>query len=674
MIKNYKELSELERKLYRELFKKDAYSFCCEFWSEIDSHPLKTGKLIKYFCEVFQYSCRYWVDYKEVKVKIPKVKENEELIDVREDKHLLSVSCPPRHGKSNIFNILLPCWLFINAPIKVASVSHTQGLAGTMNSKRQKLLNSEKFKFFFPEISLVQNTAYSLKDTRNGEMYSVPKNSITGFGADVLIIDDLTNVSTAIRDKQEMESSWTTYTEVLPSRINDPTKHVIINIMQRIAINDIVGRIQKDAKMSSAYSFITLPAQFKKKTYLICPVSGDILTYDKGEYLFPEQFGNYETLKARITEHTWKAQYLQEPENSELTIIKENMVIEKPLNEIPSIDVADIIYASHDFPVKDKDTSDFLGSCLAYKVRGTLYIVDCLEKRLAFVKSVKYVEHLDEAYPGIIQVIEDKANGAPILQALQDTVAGMKAYNPGANSKMQRLESASLYMNNIVFVKNKYDEQSKQYILNENLQNLKERLLSFPFVEHDDIVDAFSMLVLFVFIDKRYLVYGRSFNDKNLVKEIPTCDLTTFFFNKEGDIWKMCEIGVKYGTTTYLYVIKEKRVKASIEEGLIELKKFLGGRTFAIDCSASTSLTGMYQQGLTIERYEIEDFDKSVAQLNLVFDKKLMLINENCKLVLSDIESFKFNKNKDDTISYSTNKDGFVSCLRNSIKYYGGII
>ena len=673
-MKDFRQLSELERLLYRELFKKDAYSFCCEFWEEIDSHKMKKSNMIKFFCEVFQYECRYWVDYKSPDVILPKVGKDEELIDVREDKHLLSISCPPRHGKSNLFNILLPCWLFINEPIKVASVSHTQGLAGTMNAKRQRLLNSDKFKFFFPEIQLIQNTTYSLKDTRSGEMYSVPKNSITGFGADVLLIDDLTNVSTAIRDAKEMESSWSTYVETLPSRVNDPMKHVIINIMQRIAVNDIVGRIQKDAKMSSSYTFVTLPAQFKQTTYLICPISGDVIKYNKGDYLFPEQFGNYETIKSRITEHTWKAQYLQEPENSDLTVIKNNMIIEKPLNEVPSIDNADIIYASHDFPVKDKDTSDYLGSLLAYRIGGNLYLVDCLEKRLAFTKSIDYVKSLDDNYPGIIQVIEDKANGAPILQALQDIVPGMQAFNPGANSKMQRLESASLYMNNIIFIKSKQNE-NKEYILSESMQNLKDRLLAFPFVEHDDIVDAFSMMALFVFIDKRYMVYGRAFNENNVLDlSTKIYDYSTIFFNKEGDVWKMCEIIIDYSNETKLLINREKRFKGSIEEGLSALKEFAPKKTMFIDCSATPALNGTYTKNIIIERYEIEDFDKSVTQLNLAFDKNLVLIDKECKLIKSDIESFKFSKTKDDTVKYATTKDGFVACLRIALKYFGGIV
>ena len=680
--KDWRKLTELERRLYRELFLKDCYSFCLEFWDEVDPHPLKVGKLTRFFCEVFQYMARFWVKYEPKNITLPVLKEGEKLIDVREDqKHHLSISVPPRHGKSNFFNILCPVWLFINSAIRVASVSNTQQLAGTMNAKRQRLLNSDKFKFFFPEIELLTNSTYSLKDNRNGEMYSIPKNAITGFGADILCIDDLTNVEQARRDSAEMESAWSIYTETLPSRINDVNKYVIINIMQRIAPNDIVGRILNDSKIRKSYIFVNLPAIFDETTYLVCPISGEIFKFEKGDSLFPEQFEDYAAIRSNMTENTWRSQYLQNPQSSDVSLIKKDMIIEKDLPDTPGIENADMIYSSHDFPVKDKDNSDYLGSTLGYRVNSTLYITDSLEKRMNFVRSVEYVKQLDTLYPGIIQIIEDKANGSPILQQLQDEVAGMQAFNPGTASKSQRLESSSLYMNsgNVIFVRTVFNQETQKWELSESLQNLKNRLLNFPLVEHDDIVDSFDMMVLFVFMDRRYMVYGRSFNEQNILsfnqmKEVNT-DYSTIFFNKEGDIWKAVNIAVQYGIETKLIIKDEIRFKASVEEGLEKLKQFGKDKKVFIDCSSTDALQGMYTKSNFIEKYTIEDFDKSVAQLNLAFAKKRILLYNTCGLVKADIENFKFTKSKDEnSIKYVTTKDGFVACLRIAMQYYGGIV
>lgn len=676
-------MTELQRILYRELYRKSLYEFVKAFWSEADPAKFTDGILVQFYCETFQYMCRKWVQYNEKQIIIPKFSEDVDIIDIRQNKKNININVPPRHTKSMIFNVLGPVWLWVNSPIKAASVSHTTGLAGEMNGKRIKILNSDKFKYFFgDEVWLATNSRGKLIDTRGGELYSIARESFTGHGADVIINDDLTNAETARRDREEMNSAWSYYQNTMPSRINDRNNYIIMNIQQRLAPNDITGHILADSKLAEQYIFVVLPAIFKKKTVLVLPISGTIHIFEKDDVLWPERFGTYKELRIEVGETVFETQYLQNPIASDRTVIKQSMIVEKTKNEVPSIDEADIKYAAHDFPVKDKDSSDFLGSVLAYRCNATLYITDCLEKKMAFVRSVEYVKQLDTLYTGIIQIIEDKANGSPILQQLQDEVAGMQAYQPGTASKTQRLESASLYMEskNVVFVKTVWNEILQQWEYSESMKQLIKRLLDFPFVEHDDIVDAFSMLTLFVFMDRRYMVYGRSFNDDNIYYNEQKCHTYTTFFNKEGDKWKALEIGVQYGIETKLIVTKEILFKASIDEGLDRLKLFANASSkdnhsrVLVDCSATDGLQGMYTNKAFIERYEIEDYDRSVAQLNLAFAKNRILIASTNQLLKTDIENFKFSKSKDDNVKYLSTKDGYVACLRTALYYYGGIV
>ena len=669
-------MTELQRLLYRELYKKSFYEFVKGFWSEVDPSSFIDGKLIQFYCETFQYMCKQWVPYEEIHFTLPNFKKDVNVVDVRSTKHNININVPPRHSKSIIFNVMGPVWLWIHHPVKAVSISHTEGLAGRMNTARKKIINSTKFKMLFPEIVLISNSNTFVSDSRGGELYSLNRNAMTGYGGDIIINDDLTNAEAARKDKEEMANAWAYYQNTLPSRINDINKCIIMNIQQRLAPNDITGHILGDAGLQKRYTFVVLPAIFEQKTVVVCPISGDLIVFNVGDSLWPERFGNYDAIRAEVGETIFQTQYLQKPIASDRTVVKESMIIEKDETEVPSIDQADMIYASHDFPVKDKETSDYLGSVLAYRVNSTLYIRDCLEKRMSFVKSVEYVRQLDQVYPGVIQIIEDKANGSPILQQLQDEVAGMQAYQPGTASKTQRLESASLYMisGNVVFVRSKFDMLTQSYSLSEPLQNLKQRLLSFPFVEHDDIVDAFDMCVLFVFMDRRYMVYGRSFNDLNVVQQLPDNQYSNVFFNKEGDVWKAVEISVQYGELTKIYVNREIRFKGAVEQGLQMLRQFAPDKSLFVDCSATPALEGMTSKSTIVERYPIDDFDKSVAQMNLAFDKKLALISKECVLTKSDIENFKFTKQKDDTVKYTTTKDGFVACIRTALKYYGGII
>lgn len=670
-------MTELQRMLYRQLYRKSFYDFVKDFWNTADPSKFVDGRVIKIYCEIGQYMCKEWVGYEPVDIDVPAKTEDNEIIDVRQGKHNLCLMVPPRHTKSMIFNVFLPVWLWLSHPIKAVSISHTGGLAGQMNSKRYAIINSEKFKDLFTDITLLTNSVGFLKDTRGGELYSLNRNAFTGYGGDVIINDDLTNAETARKDQAEMANAWSYYQNTMPSRINDINKCIIMNIQQRLAPNDIAGHIMNDEHLAATYVFVTLPAIFEKITHVVCPISGDVITFNKGDYLWSERFGDYSSLRYQVGESIFQTQYLQKPIASDKTVIKPDMIDERDACDVPEIDDADIVYASHDFPVKDKETSDFLGSVLGYRVNSTLYITDCLEKRMAFNKSVEYVRQLDDVYPGCIQVVEDKANGSPILQQLQDEVAGMQAYQTGTASKTQRLESASLYMisHNVVFVRNVFNKMTQRWELSKPLQNLKKRLLDFPFVEHDDITDAFSMLVLFVFMDRRYMVYGRAFSDANITIAInhPNATYDAVFFNKEGDVWKASRIAVEYGAETKLIVKSEKRFKADMGEGAKILHEFAPDCRLFIDCSATEALKGLVTDDLTVERYEVDDFDKSVAKLNLAFSKHLMLIDKNCALTKADIESFKFTKSKDDNVKYVTTKDGFVACLRIALHYFGGV-
>ena len=224
---------------------------------------------------------------------------------------------------------------------------------------------------------------------------------------------------------------------------------------------------------------------------------------------------------------------------------------------------------------------------------------------------------------------------------------------------------------NVVFVKTRFNPFNNQWELSPALQNLKTRLLNFPFVEHDDIVDALSMLVLYVFLDLKYCVYGKSFNELNMIASVSEkYDYSTVFFNKEGDNWKVLDIAIKYGEVTKIICLREETFAASIENGLKLLKQFAPDKNVFIDCSTD-SLGGIYTDDVICERYGVADFNLSVTQLNLALSNKKVLLDNSCKLTKTDLESFKYDVK--DAAKYRTTRDGFVSCLRVAMTYYGGI-
>lgn len=682
--KDFTQLTAKQRLYYRVLFQKDFYSFAKYFWCEADPSTFVDGFLPRFYCEFFQYMARPWVGYDglEEEPDLPEPDQNTVIIDVRQNKHNACINVPPRHSKSMIFNVLAGVWIWLNEPIKLASVSHTRNLASKMNVKRQAILNSDRFRFFFPEIELVTNSSDTLVDKRGAELYSMNRNSLTGYGFDIGMMDDLTNAEAARKDKEEMSNAWSFYQNTLPSRINNTDKYVLFNIQQRLAPNDITGKISADAELASQYIFVVLPAQFSKKTYIVLPISGEVVEFEPGDFLWPERFGDYSSLRAQVGETVWQTQYLQNPVATDKTYIKEEMIREEDATNCPGWNASagcidelnvDRIFASHDFPAKKGIKTDFLGSILAYKVKKVLYVVDCYEAKQDFKDSMSYIKGIDANYPSCVQIIEDKANGSPLLTTLQEEVPGMQGYNPGTDSKEERVNLASPWINsgNVVFVKTHFNKITNQWELSPALQKLKQRLINFPFVEHDDIVDALSMLILYLFLDLKYSVYVRSLNDMNIIsKENQSIDYSTVFFNREGDTWKVLDIGIKYDLYTKLVVLRELTFIASIEKGLGIMKEFAPDKNVFIDCSKDP-VGLIYTDDLAIEHYDTGEFEKSVTSLNLAIANKNVLFDNHCKLVRGDLEDFKYDKRTPG--KFLTTRDGFVSCLRTAMSYYGGI-
>src|SRR5574344_1743576 len=63
-------LTAFEKILYKELYRKSFYDFVKAFWHTCDPAPFIDGKLVQFYCEVFQYFCKQWVPYEEIKITI----------------------------------------------------------------------------------------------------------------------------------------------------------------------------------------------------------------------------------------------------------------------------------------------------------------------------------------------------------------------------------------------------------------------------------------------------------------------------------------------------------------------------------------------------------------------------------------------------------------------------
>jgi len=106
----------------------------------------------------------------------------------------LIINMPPRHTKSEFASYLLPAWFLGKYPEKkVIQTSHTAELAVGFGRKVRNLFDSEIFHTLFPGVALQADSkaAGRWQTNKGGDYFAIGVGgTVTGKGADVLIIDD----------------------------------------------------------------------------------------------------------------------------------------------------------------------------------------------------------------------------------------------------------------------------------------------------------------------------------------------------------------------------------------------------------------------------------------------------------------------------------------------------
>lgn len=667
------------KKATQSLIKKSLYDFLLEMWDTFESAPYEDCWLTQYQCECFMYSVKhflpnyitsFWIDddkYAKLRRETSGGCAVRDKLYQGEHVHNHDWNMPPRHSKTSIIGVAGPCWLAINVPRAVATVSHNAKLSGETNEKRLKLFQSEKYRYYFGDeksLKLHKASATDIKLLWGSHLYAVCQTSFTGFGADCVIGDDLISSDNAAKDMQVLKNVRSFFRQTLPTRLNTKKTGVIWQVQQRLAPGDISGMILSDPQLSKVYSHTQIQAIATYNQTFIYPCSGKVKEIKKGDLLWPSRFGDYTQIRLETGESVFQTQYQQNAISSDLTVIKESMIhfIDEGEDYELFKNTSEIPYASHDCPVKDSEKNDFHGFVSGWGRGNELIIDGGWEERMGYEKEKSLMISMQQATPALLQVVEDKANGGALLQDLRNEVPGLIEFNPGTNSKRQRLELASVYVQSgaVRFVKNAATEY------------LRNRLVEYPFLDHDDIIDAFSQLVLYHFTQRKNGVYTNSFTYQNLTvcKNYDERNLV-YGITINGDLIKLCAIYINNNIYT---VVKEWQMR-----GLETFADFYA-KTFTnlpvlVDCSYKNSLSNLLSDpNIILVKYEDEDREKSIYALKVGFYRKKVLVDKTCAQTINDISKLRFSTNSVEQGKevVDTFDEGLAGCVRGAIAYYRG--
>jgi hypothetical protein len=143
----------------------------------------------------------------------------------------LIVNMPPRHTKSEFASYLFPAWMMGNNPkLKIIQTTHTAELAYRFGRKVRNLMNESEYLSIFPDSELrADSQAAGRWETNHGGEYFAAGvgGSITGRGADLLIIDDPHSEQDAL-SKTAMENAWEWYTSGPRQRLQPGGSIVVV--------------------------------------------------------------------------------------------------------------------------------------------------------------------------------------------------------------------------------------------------------------------------------------------------------------------------------------------------------------------------------------------------------------------------------------------------------------
>lgn len=167
---------------------------------------------------------------------------------------VLIINLPPRHGKSRTMQLFVE-WVFgEDNTKKIMTGSYNETLSTTFSKSVRNAIAEEKaeatkivYSDIFPETTIKRGDAaanlWGLVGGHYNYLATSPTGTATGFGADMLIIDDLIKNAEEAFNENVLEKHWDWFTKTMLSRLQEGGKIVIV--MTRWASKDLAGRAKE---------------------------------------------------------------------------------------------------------------------------------------------------------------------------------------------------------------------------------------------------------------------------------------------------------------------------------------------------------------------------------------------------------------------------------------------
>jgi predicted phage terminase large subunit-like protein len=451
------QLTEEEKlKLYRLLLERDFGGFVRASWPILEpSAPLSENWHIDLIAEYLT------------------------LVRRREIRRLI-INIPPRMMKSLSCTVMFPAWVWTTEPhTRFICSSYADSLSIKHSLDRRTLIGSPWYQALWGDLVKFaedQNAKSEFQNAARGVMIATSTGgSITGKGADFIVVDDPHNPLQALSDAERL-TALRHFDYALSTRLDNPTRGAIVVVMQRLNEGDLTGHLLAQ----QGWEHLSIPAEAERDEVWKFPISKRVHERKAGESIWPERFPQVEleNFKVRLGSYGFAGQFQQRPSPEEGGILKRGWW--KRYDTPP--DRLDQMIQSWDFTFKDSKGSDYVVGQVWGRVGANKYLLDQVRGKLSFTGSIAAMRSLSKRWPAATaKIVEDKANGPAIIDALRNELSGIVPMQP-QGSKLARAQAGApeVEAGNYWIPQTQWGEE------------FIEECAIFPQGHHDDQVDGWS--------------------------------------------------------------------------------------------------------------------------------------------------------------------------------------
>lgn len=393
---------------------------------------------------------------------------------------ILIIDVPPRHGKSYTLGYAVEWFFGKDNTMHIITGSYNKLLSTTFSKKVRDDIQAPKrdplipvFSDVFPGVKIKRGDAaanlWALEGSYDSYLATSPDGSSTGFGASLMVIDDIIKNAEEALNELTKDKHWDWFRNTMQSRLEEGGKTIVV--MTRWASDDLVGRILEEFK-GQKIRHINLKALQDDGT-MLCPSIMSRETFDKKS--------------AMLDKDIFYANYQQEPLDSKGRLYQSF----KTYDHLPTDDDGNsLLEGIYSYTDTADEGDDYLCSIIFGLYRHEAYILDVYYTQDGMEITEPETARRHTEYHVARARIESNNGGSGFarnvireLEELKNYFTEITWFHQSKNKRARILSNATFVMNHMYFPRNWADKWPEYFIaMSKYLRDGENK--------HDDAPDA----------------------------------------------------------------------------------------------------------------------------------------------------------------------------------------